>query len=190
VKRVGVLALQGDYAAHRAALEKAGAAAFEVRSLDDIAAAQAIVLPGGESTVIGNLLLRFGLMDSLVARIRDGMPVFGTCAGLILLAGTVEGPEQPGIRLLDVVVRRNAYGRQIDSFRAVVKTAIPGAARIEGVFIRAPKIMARGNGVETLAEYAGDPVIVRQGNILGCTFHPELVEGAAVHRYLLDMITL
>jgi pyridoxal 5'-phosphate synthase pdxT subunit len=187
MKRVGVLALQGDYAAHGAALGRAGAACFEVRTLDDISAADALVLPGGESTVMGSLLLRFGLMEALTARIRDGMPVLGTCAGLILLARRVEGSEQPGIRLLDATIRRNAYGRQIDSFRANVATKVPGAESLEAVFIRAPKIIEIGSGIETLSEYDGHPILVRQGNIVGATFHPELAEGAAIHRWFLSL---
>ena len=184
--RIGLLAIQGDYAAHGAAIRRAGAEAVEVRTLEELERADALILPGGESTVIGALLGRFGLLEAIAARIRGGMPVFGTCAGLILLAARVEGREQPGLRVLDVTVLRNAYGRQIDSFRAPVKTAIPGAAEIEGVFIRAPRITETGPGVELLASFRGDPVIVRQGNILGATFHPELAEGAAIHRWFLD----
>jgi 5'-phosphate synthase pdxT subunit len=187
MRRVGVLAIQGDYAAHRAALAVAGAESFEVRALADIEAAEGIVLPGGESTVMGSLLMRFGLMEALVERIRGGMPAFGTCAGLILLAREVAGREQPGIRLLDVAVARNAYGRQIASFRATVETRLPGAESIEAVFIRAPKITRLGPGVELLASREGEPVLVREGRLLGCTFHPELVEGAAIHRYFLSL---
>ena len=134
MKRVGVLALQGDYAAHRAAFGRLGVEAFEVKTLDDIDSAEALVLPGGESTVMGSLLLRFGLMDRLVERIGEGLPVFGTCAGLILLASRIDDRDQPGIRFLDVSVLRNAYGRQIASFRARVSTKIPGAESIEAVF--------------------------------------------------------
>ena len=192
MRKVGVLAIQGDYAAHRAALARVGAEAFEVRTLADIAAADRIVLPGGESTVMGSLLVRFGLMDALVARIRGGMPALGTCAGLILLAREVQGYRQPGIGLLDVTVARNAYGRQIASFRAPVdatrvRGGASGAGEIEAVFIRAPRITRIGPGVEVLASFRGDPVLVRQGKILGCTFHPELVEDAAVHGYFLEL---
>lgn len=187
MKRVGVLALQGDYAAHGAALALAGAEHFEARTSADIEAAEAFVLPGGESTVIGALLERFGLMESLAARIRAGVPVLGTCAGLILLAARVEGRAQPGLRLLDVTVRRNAYGRQIDSFRAPVSTKVPGAESLEAVFIRAPRIIEAGPGVEILAEQGGDPILVRQGSIVGATFHPELSPGAAIHRWFLSL---
>jgi pyridoxal 5'-phosphate synthase pdxT subunit len=186
MKRVGVLALQGDYAVHRAALEKAGCEAFEARTLADIERAEALVLPGGESTVMGSLLVRFGLLEPLIARIRAGMPVFGTCAGLILLAQRIDGREQPGLRLLDVTVLRNAYGRQIASFRARVSTILPGAESIEAVFIRAPKITALGREVKVLAEHRGDPILVRQGSIVAATFHPELT-GEAVHRWFLSI---
>jgi pyridoxal 5'-phosphate synthase pdxT subunit len=187
-KKVGVLALQGDYAAHGAALERAGAAPFELRSTRDIEVAEAFVLPGGESTVIGGLLVRFGLMEALVAAIGGGKPVLGTCAGLILLAAKVEGREQPGLSLLDITVQRNAYGRQVDSFRERLRSSIPGAEGIEAVYIRAPRITALGAGVEVLAERpSGEPVLVRQGSMLGATFHPELVESLAVQRYFLEM---
>jgi 5'-phosphate synthase pdxT subunit len=185
MRRVGVLAVQGDYAAHCAALESAGAETFEVRTVADIEAADGIVLPGGESTTIGSLLVRFGLMRPLVERIRGGMPAFGTCAGLILLAKRVEGREQAGIRLLDATVRRNAYGRQVDSFRATVRSSVPRAESIEAVFIRAPRILDTGSGVEILARLGDEPVLIRQGSILGCCFHPELVEGASIHKYFL-----
>ena len=187
MKRVGVLALQGDYAAHISALENAGAEAFEVRTLVDLDAAEALVIPGGESTVIGGLLVRFGLMDGLVERIRSGLPVLGTCAGLILLATRVDGREQPGIRLLDVSVLRNAYGRQIASFRAIVGTMLPGLDSLEAVFIRAPRIISCGDRVSVLSSYGGDPILVRQGSIVGCTFHPELVPGAEVHRWFVSL---
>ncbi|MFA5852289.1 MAG: pyridoxal 5'-phosphate synthase glutaminase subunit PdxT [Spirochaetales bacterium] len=187
-RRVGVLALQGDYAAHIAALRFAGADAFEIRSKADLDSADAVVIPGGESTVMGSLLQRFGFLDAFRDRILAGMPVFGTCAGIILLAKDVEKKNQPGLRVLDAKVRRNAYGTQIDSFRAPVKTSIPGIAEIEAVFIRAPKIIEVGPKVEVLARHNGDPILVREGNILGATFHPELVPGALVHAWFLGFL--
>jgi len=187
-KKVGVLALQGDYAAHVAALREAGAEAFEIRSGTDLEAADAVVIPGGESTVMGMLLQRFGFLDAFRERILAGMPVFGTCAGVILLAKDIENRDQPGLGVLDASVRRNAYGTQIDSFRTVLETAVPGVGVIEGVFIRAPKIIAVGPAVEVLARSGGDPVLVRQGNILGATFHPELVPGALIHKWFLGFI--
>ncbi|MCX7027430.1 MAG: pyridoxal 5'-phosphate synthase glutaminase subunit PdxT [Spirochaetes bacterium] len=182
---VGVLALQGDYAAHVAALRAAGAEAIEVRSARDLATVVAMVLPGGESTVMGSLLARFGFLEPLKDRIRNGMPVFGTCAGLILLAEELEDSDQPRLGLLCVKVRRNAYGTQVDSFRAPLKTAVPGAERLEGVFIRAPKIIKLGQGVEVLARQGGDPVLVRQGSILAASFHPELNLPSAIHEWFL-----
>jgi 5'-phosphate synthase pdxT subunit len=184
---IGVLALQGDYAAHAAAVRRAGGEAFEARTASDLEAASALIIPGGESTVIGSLLVRFGLLEPLRRRVASGLPVLGTCAGLILLAKRIEGREQPGLRLLDVEVRRNAYGRQVDSFRAPVSTSAPGAESIEAVFIRAPKIMSVGEGVEVLSTHSGDPILVRQGNIVGATFHPELIDSAPVHRWFLGL---
>jgi len=187
-RRVGVLALQGDYAAHIAALSLAGADAFEIRSKADLDFADAAVIPGGESTVMGSLLQRFGFLDAFRDRILEGMPVFGTCAGVILLAKDLEKKNQPGLRVLDAKVRRNAYGTQIDSFRAPIQTSIPGIAEMEGVFIRAPKIIEVGPKVEVLARHNGDPILVREGNILGATFHPELVPGALVHAWFLGFL--
>lgn len=183
--KVGVLALQGDYAAHIAALCEAGAEAFEIRSAADLELADSVVIPGGESTVMGSLLQRFGFMDTFRQRIKAGMPVFGTCAGLILLSKDIEDRKQPGLGLLDVTVRRNAYGTQKDSFRAQVKTTIPGIPELEGVFIRAPKITKIGPGVEVLAMHEGNPVLVREGSMLGATFHPELIPGALIHKWFL-----
>ncbi|HWR12137.1 MAG TPA: pyridoxal 5'-phosphate synthase glutaminase subunit PdxT [Rectinemataceae bacterium] len=183
--KVGVLALQGDYAAHIAALREAGAEAFEIRGAADLDAADSVVIPGGESTVMGSLLQRFGFMDAFKRRILAGMPVFGTCAGLILLSKDIENRKQPGLGLLDVTVRRNAYGTQIDSFRARITTTIPEAPELEGVFIRAPKITRVGPAVEVLALYDGSPVLVREGSMLGATFHPELVPGALIHTWFL-----
>lgn len=185
--RVGVLALQGNYAAHIAALREAGAEAFEIRSAADLAQADSVVIPGGESTVMGSLLQRFGFLEAFKERIHAGMPVFGTCAGLILLAKDVEGRNQPGLGALDITIRRNAYGTQIDSFRAGIATTLPGVGEIEGVFIRAPKIIRLGTDVEVLATYRGSPVLVRQGSILGAAFHPELIPGAGIHRWFLGL---
>ena len=186
--RVGVLALQGDYAAHIAALRLAGAEAFEIRSKADLDSAAAAVIPGGESTVMGSLLQRFGFLDAFRERILGGMPVFGTCAGVILLAKDLERKNQPGLRVLDVKVRRNTYGTQIDSFRAPITTSVPGIAEMEAVFIRAPKIIEVVPKVEVLALHHGDPILVREGNILGATFHPELVPGALVHAWFLGFL--
>jgi 5'-phosphate synthase pdxT subunit len=150
--------------------------------------AEAIVLPGGESTVIGSLLLRFDMLAMLRERILEGLPAFGTCAGLILLATTVQGKSQPGLGVLDITVGRNAYGTQVDSFRSYIETTIPGAETMEAVFIRAPKILKVGPGVDVLASHEGSPIMVHKGRILGATFHPELVATLAVHAWFLNLI--
>ncbi|MEW6548198.1 MAG: pyridoxal 5'-phosphate synthase glutaminase subunit PdxT [Spirochaetota bacterium] len=186
--KVGVLALQGDYAAHAQALVAAGAEPVEARRLGDLEGLDALVIPGGESTVMGLLLQRFGLLEPLKDKLRAGMPVFGTCAGLILLAKEIEGRDQPRLGILDVAVRRNAYGTQIDSFRTRLGTSVPGVPEIEGIFIRAPRIIRAGPGVETLAFHGGFPVLVRQGLVFGASFHPELVPGAPIHRWFLETI--
>lgn len=185
---VGVLALQGDYAAHRASLLEAGAEVLEVRSGEDLAMVQAMVIPGGESTVMASLMERFDFLEKFRQRILSGMPVFGTCAGLILLAARVEKWNRPGLAVLDIDLRRNAYGTQVDSFRAQLQTRVPGFPQIEAVFIRAPKILSCGPSVEVFASYEGDPVLVRQGSILGASFHPELVPGALIHRWFINNI--
>lgn len=185
---VGVLALQGDYAAHKASLIEAGADVLEVRSSQDLARVEAMVIPGGESTVMASLMERFNFLDEFRRRIQAGMPTFGTCAGLILLAARVEKWNRPSLAVLDIDLRRNAYGTQVDSFRAPVTTSIPEIPGLEAVFIRAPKILSVGPGVEVLAYHGNDPVLIRQGAILGASFHPELVPGAMVHRWFVHTI--
>ena len=188
--KIGVLALQGDVREHRAALTGAGATPVEVKhaeQLDDIAG---IVIPGGESTTIGKLLDRFGLLEPLRARLDDGLPAYGTCAGLILMAKDVTGPDPAPHRLdaMDVTVRRNAYGRQVDSFEADVDVAGLDPA-FRAVFIRAPRIEDVGDGVDVLASYDGDPVLVRQGHLLGSTFHPEISGDPRVHELFVDVVS-
>ena len=185
---VGVLALQGDVDEHVHALERAGAGVIEVRTPADLARVDALVVPGGESTTVIRLLDRFGLTQPIVERVRGGMPFWGTCMGMIVAARDVADLEQPTLDLIDVTVRRNAFGRQVDS--AEVPLAIPalGDAPFPAVFIRAPWIERTGPAVETLAEHDGHGVMVRQGNVLGTSFHPELTGDDRVHRYFLGMI--
>lgn len=188
MRPAGVLALQGDYEAHAKALLAAGASrVIEVRRLDQLEEIGSLVIPGGESTVMGMLLDRFGMFDALRNRIEQGLPVFGTCAGLILLAKRIEGSDQTRLGVLDVTVRRNAYGRQVDSFHTDISTDIPEVGTIDGIFIRAPRILETGAGVQVLARYHGDPVLVREGNVTAATFHPELLSGAPVHRWFLSL---
>jgi pyridoxal 5'-phosphate synthase pdxT subunit len=185
---VGVLALQGDVLEHVAALQRAGALTREVRTPDDLAAVDALVVPGGESTTVIRLLDRFGLTEPIKARVRDGMPFWGTCMGLIVAARDVADLEQPTLDLIDVTVRRNAFGRQVDS--AEVPLAIPslGAEPFPAIFIRAPWIERTGPAVETLAERDGHGVMVRERNVLGTSFHPELTGDDRVHAYFLQMV--
>ena len=170
---VGVLAQQGDFSAHRRALQHAGVASAAVRKPHDLAAVDALVLPGGESTAMLHGIARDGLEEPLRAFLRSGRPVLGTCAGAILLARHVTNPPQRSFAVLDIDVERNAYGTQIDSFAAPLDAG-GHLFGLHGVFIRAPRIRRVGPGVEVLARHAGDPVLVRDGVVWAATFHPEL----------------
>jgi 5'-phosphate synthase pdxT subunit len=183
-KTVGVLALQGDYERHMRALEAVGAHAVEVRTAAEMAAADALVLPGGESTTMLKLLHREGLFEPLKA-FGESNPIFGTCAGAILLATHVTSPEQESLGLMDIGVQRNAYGRQLDS-RVVSLPSELGD--LEAVFIRAPIIRSVGPGVKVLATYNNDPVLAEQGRHLVATFHPELTSDSRVHAYFLSKL--
>lgn len=175
--RIGVLALQGDFTAHARALEVLGHDVRLARRPADLDLVEGLVLPGGESTTMLRLLESSGLEAPIVRLILDGAPVLATCAGLILLARKVTGPDQRSLGLLDVAVARNAWGRQLDSFEASSdRRAVPL------VFIRAPRIGEVGAGVEILDTWNGEPILVRQGNVVGATFHPELTGDATVAR--------
>jgi len=190
VAKLGVLALQGAFREHREVLEALGVSCVEVRVPQHLGGIDALVLPGGESTTMTRLLDTSGLRDPLVDRLRDGLPAFGTCAGLILLAAAVRDgrADQVPLGVLDVDVRRNGYGRQRDSFETpLAVVGLPGAA-FPGVFIRAPVIERVGAGVEVLAEHDGLPVLVRQGSIWATTFHPELSGDLRVHQQFLSEV--
>jgi 5'-phosphate synthase pdxT subunit len=179
--KAGVLGLQGDFAAHMAALRGAGAEPRLVRRTEELDGLDALVLPGGESTAMLRLMGPEPWFEALRAFHGRGGGLLGTCAGAILLAKRVI-PAQPSLGLLDIGVERNAYGRQIDSFEMLLS----GASRsFRGVFIRAPRIVEVGPGVEVLASYEGEPVLVRQGGVLAATFHPELAQDSGVHALLL-----
>ncbi len=187
--KIGVLALQGDFDAHRRRLEELGADVVLVRKPEQFDDVDALVIPGGESTAFLKLLGEKGfqqLKDFVLSK-----PTFGTCAGAIMLAKEVENPKQTGLGAMDMTVRRNAYGRQIDSFIESVPAATEleqGKGPLEMVFIRAPKIEKIGTGVEVLARQGGDPVLVRQGRTLAATFHPELSDDTRVHAYFLRLV--
>ncbi len=186
---VGVLALQGAFQAHQAVLDRLGARTRQVRTPADLAGVDALVMPGGESTTMSRLLHTAELFDPLAERLAAGMPVFGTCAGMILLAAEVlDGrPDQRSFAAIDIAVRRNGYGRQIDSFEHEVD--VDGLdAPFHVVFIRAPKVERTGPGVEVLARHDGVPVLARQGRVLVASFHPELTDDDRLHAMFLAMV--
>jgi pyridoxal 5'-phosphate synthase pdxT subunit len=184
--RIGVLAIQGDFAAHAQALEEAGAEAVEVRTPAQLEGLGGLVLPGGESTTFLKFLERDGLLESLQCFVEQ-KPAFGTCAGCILLARNVTHPPQQSLGVMDISVERNAYGRQIDSAIKTGETTLPGGP-LEMVYIRAPRIVETGPEVEVLAKRDEFPVLVRQGRLLAATFHPELSSDRRVHQLFVDMV--
>ena len=184
MKTVGILALQGDFDAHRKAVERAGGTVIEVRTVKELEACDGLIVPGGESTTMLKLLDIEKLTEPL-CQFAACKPVFGTCAGAILLAHSVTKPSQPSLDLIDIDVERNAYGRQIDSRITRVQA---GANEMEAVFIRAPRILRVGPGGTVLATYNGDPVWVEQGRHMVTTFHPELTPDSSVHQRFLQLI--
>jgi 5'-phosphate synthase pdxT subunit len=185
--KAGVLALQGDFREHAAVLTDLGATAVLVRSPDELAAVDCLAIPGGESTTMAKLAAAHGLVEPLRERADSGMPLFGTCAGMILMATEVGGGE-PVLSLLDIRVARNAYGRQVDSFEADVDAPGVSADPVRAVFIRAPVVESVGVGVEVLAELRGTPVLVEQGNLLAASFHPELAGEGRLHQRMLERV--
>jgi 5'-phosphate synthase pdxT subunit len=185
MKTVGVLALQGDFEAHRKAIERAGGRALEVRTTAELARCGGLIIPGGESTTMLKLLDQEG-MTGPVQQFAEHKPIYGSCAGAILLAREVTNPPQPGLGLLDITVERNAYGRQIDSH--IARLPMPEEGDLEAVFIRAPIIRRVGAGGNILAAYRGDPVWVELGRHMVTTFHPELTADQRVHRRFLSKL--
>lgn len=194
VRPVGVLGLQGDFDAHRAALRDAGAESIVVRWPRELEAVDGLVIPGGESTTLRKLMDAVGFPDAIRRFHAGGGVLFGTCAGAILLARCVTDPRQESLGLIDITIRRNAYGRQRESFESadgeVEHDAVGalGAGPLPLILIRAPRITECGAGVDVLIRHRDDPVLVRQGNVLAGTFHPELGPGSVVHRHFLDMV--
>ncbi|HTQ21352.1 pyridoxal 5'-phosphate synthase glutaminase subunit PdxT [Mycobacterium sp.] len=191
--RVGVLALQGDTREHLAALRECGADAMTVRRRSELDAVDALVIPGGESTTMSHLLVDVGLLEPLRARLADGLPAYGSCAGMILLASEIldagaNGREALPLGAIDMTVRRNAFGRQVDSFEGDV--AFAGLDDpVRAVFIRAPWVERAGDGVQVLARAGGHIVAVRQGQMLATAFHPEMTGDRRIHRLFVDMVT-
>lgn len=185
--KIGVFALQGAFIEHERALLSLGAEVKEIRHLSDFTEdLEGIVLPGGESTVQGKLLREGGILQPLKKRIQEGLPVFGTCAGMILLAKKLSNDDNVHLATMDITVKRNAYGRQLGSFEKELE--VKGVGKYPAVFIRAPFVESAGKNVEVLAECAGKIVAVRQGNMLATAFHPELTDDLRLHAYFLDMI--
>lgn len=186
---IGVLTLQGGFDKHMEALKKLGVNPVKVREARELDAIDGLIIPGGESTTIIRLLKNFGIYDRLREKIENGLPVFGTCAGMILLSKGIDShPGQETLDLMDFRVSRNDYGRQIDSFDATLKIEGLGDEPVPAVFIRAPRITEIGSSLEVLSLYDGSPVLVRQGTMLAASFHPELTEDLRVHNLFLSMI--
>ena len=184
--QIGVLALQGAFAAHSDCLTSIGVQSIEVRTPEQLHSVDALLMPGGESSTMSQLLESSGLFDPISARIAAGMPVFGTCAGMILLASEIlDGrSDQRSFSAIDISVRRNAFGRQVDSFEGAINSSI---GDFHGVFIRAPRIERVGDEVEVLGSIHNEPVLVRQGNVLAASFHPELSNDARLHEYFVSI---
>ena len=184
--QVGVLALQGAFAAHSDCLTSIGVQSIEVRNPEQLSSVDALLMLGGESSTMSQLLESSGLFDPIATRIADGMPVFGTCAGMILLASEIlDGrSDQRSFSAIDISVRRNAFGRQVDSFEATINSSV---GDFHGVFIRAPRIERVGDQVEVLGSINDEPVLVRQGNVLAASFHPELSNDARLHEYFVSI---
>ncbi|GBC92035.1 Pyridoxal 5'-phosphate synthase subunit PdxT [bacterium HR15] len=185
---VGILALQGDFEKHAAMLERIGTPYREVRKVADLASVDALIIPGGESTTIGRLMARYGLDVAIRERAQQGMPIYGTCAGMILLAKEIAGSSQERLGLMDIAVIRNAFGSQIESFEADLPFKPFADRPVRAVFIRAPIVSRVGVEVEILSEFNGKVVAVQQGKLLATAFHPELTDDERVHRYFLSLI--
>ena len=187
-KRIGVLALQGAFAAHCECLSSVGVEPIEVRTPSQLETVEALLMPGGESSTMSQLLESSGLFDAITQRLADGMPTFGTCAGMILLASEIlDGrSDQRNFAAIDISVRRNAFGRQVDSFESAISTSV---GEFHGVFIRAPRIERIGAEVEVIGSLGDEPVLVRQGNVLAASFHPELTSDARLHEYFVSTMS-
>jgi 5'-phosphate synthase pdxT subunit len=185
--KIGVLALQGAVAEHIRSLEAAGAEAVAVKRIEELEELDGIVIPGGESTTIGKLIRKYGFLEALQEFSKQGKPLFGTCAGLIVLANKIDGQDEAHLQLMDMVVARNAFGRQRESFETDLP--IKGIEEaIRAVFIRAPLIKEVGSNVEVLSVYNDEIVAARQGHLLACSFHPELTDDYRLHAYFVDMV--
>lgn len=186
--KVGVLALQGDYHKHRETLKRLGVDPALVRTPDEVRELDGLIIPGGESTTVGKLMRRYGVDEAILEKVEQGMALYGTCTGLILMAKDIEDSDQFRLGLLDITIRRNAFGRQIDSFETDLRIDEFGPEPLHAVFIRAPYITEIRDGVQSLAEIDGKSVFVRKGKLLASAFHPELTDDTRMHEYFLGTI--
>jgi len=185
MKKIGILDIQGSVEEHFKAVKKSGETPVLVKTRDDLYTVSGLIIPGGESTTLGKLLRRFGLRDEIVTRAEAGMPIWGTCAGAILMAKNLVGEQSADfLELMDIKIERNAYGRQLDSFEGRVEFE---GEDIPGIFIRAPKIVSVGDGVKILSKYDDEIIAAREENLFVTTFHPELTDNTSVHRYFIEM---
>lgn len=184
---IGVSGIQGDFREHKVMIERLGHEVLIVRTPEDLEKIDGLIIPGGESTTMIRIMKRVGLFDALKEKILQGLPVYGTCAGLIVLAKEIENYPQESLGVIDIKVMRNAYGRQVDSFEEYVE--IKGFDKpFKAIFIRAPRVDEWGPGVEVLSSFEGHPIMLRQNNVLVTSFHPELTDDTRVHEYFIDMI--
>ncbi|MDR2423787.1 MAG: pyridoxal 5'-phosphate synthase glutaminase subunit PdxT [Prevotellaceae bacterium] len=186
--KIGILALQGAVREHRSVLRKLGAVTVDVLYPDDLNGLDGLILPGGESTTVGKLLIRYGLLEPIIQAGRSGLPVFGTCTGLILMAKNINGSNQHRLGLMDTCVERNAFGRQLNSFEADMHIPAIGKKPFHAVFIRAPYIEKAENNVKPLLVYDNKILFAEQDNLLAAAFHPELTGDTRIHRYFLEKI--
>jgi 5'-phosphate synthase pdxT subunit len=187
-KKIGVLAMQGAFQKHLDMVEKIGANGIEIRTSDDLDSIDGLIIPGGESTVIAKLLIKNDIINPILERVKSGMGIFGTCAGMILLAKKAEESNQPLLNLMNITVKRNAYGRQQESFEASLKIKTFNEP-FPGIFIRSPKITEYSKEIEILGEFEGVPVLAKEGKLLTCSFHPELTGDTRIHQLFLEMIS-
>lgn len=185
---IGVLALQGAVEKHVRMLERCGVRAIPIRFAEELDAVHGLVIPGGESTTIGKLMVRYGLDKKIVEQARKGIPIFGTCTGMILLAKNIVNSDQPRLGLMDSTILRNAFGRQIDSFEADLDIPVIGPPAFRAVFIRAPYAAHADRNAQVLAQFDGKIVLLRQDNLLACAFHPELTDDPRIHEYFIEMV--
>lgn len=186
--RIGVLALQGAFIEHEKALQECNCEAIQIRKRDQLDKIDGLIIPGGESTTIGKLLVDFGLQEPLIKLANEGLPIFGTCAGLIVLAKDIVGSSQPKLGLMDISAKRNAFGRQVDSFEADLEIKELGQEPFKAVFIRAPYIERVGSDVQIMATFREKIVLAKEKNYLAAAFHPELTNDLRIHQFFIDIV--